>query len=45
MADKRYEVIVSQKAMNMLAAYVKFLAHVSQTAALKLRDEIIAAAK
>ena len=45
MADKRYEVIVSQKAMNMLAAHVKFLAQVSKTAALKLRDEIIAEMK
>ncbi|MDO5397231.1 MAG: type II toxin-antitoxin system RelE/ParE family toxin [bacterium] len=41
MSDKRYEVIISERAMNMLASHVRFLAQVSKNAASKLRDEII----
>ena len=45
MPDKRYEVIVSERAMNMLTSHVGFFARVSKNAAVKLRDEIIAEMK
>lgn len=45
MPDKHYEVIISERAVNMLASHVRFLAQVSKNAASKLRDEIIAEMK
>lgn len=41
MPDKRYKVIISDKAMSMLASHVRFLAQVSVNAALKLKAELI----
>lgn len=41
MSDKRYKVIISDKAMSMLASHVRFLAQVSVNAASKLKAEII----
>ena len=41
MQDKRYNVIISDKAMSMLASHVRFLAQVSTSAAMKLKNELI----
>ena len=41
MSDKRYKVIISDKAMSMLASHVRFLAQVSVNAAAKLKAELI----
>lgn len=45
MSDKKYKVIISDRAMSMLASHVRFLAQVSTKAALKLKNEIIKEAK
>ena len=45
MSDKKYEVIISDRAMTMLATHVRFLAQVSNNAAVKLRDELISEMK
>lgn len=45
MPDKEYKVIISEKAMTMLASHVRFLAQVSKNAAYKLKDEIISEMK
>ena len=44
-ADKRYHVIVSERAEEMLVKHARFLAQVSTQAADKLTVDIIAAAK
>lgn len=41
MSDKRDKVIISDKAMSMLASHVRFLAQVSVNAAAKLKAELI----
>lgn len=41
MSDKRYKVIISDKAMSMLASYVRFLTQVSINTASKLKAELI----
>lgn len=41
MSDKKYNVIVSDKAASMLVNHVRFLANVSPEAAKKLHKEII----
>ena len=45
MPNKKYTVIVSDRAASMLVNYVRFLARVSPEAAKKLHKEIIAEAK
>ena len=45
MEDKRYHVIISQRAGEMLVEHARFLAQVSPEAADKLRMNIIEAAK
>ncbi|MBQ6530494.1 MAG: type II toxin-antitoxin system RelE/ParE family toxin [Clostridia bacterium] len=45
MSDKKYEVIISDRTMTMLATQVRFLAQVSNNAAVKLRDELISEMK
>lgn len=44
-ADKRHQVIISDKAGEMLVQHARFLAQVSTQAANKLRREIVEAAK
>ena len=39
--DKRYTVIVSDEAAQMLVSHSRFLAQVSETAALRLADEFV----
>ena len=41
MINKKYNVIVSQRATEMLVSHVRFLAQVSNNAAKKLKDEIV----
>ena len=41
MSDKKYTVIISEKAMSMLISHVRFLAQVSVNAASKLKAELI----
>jgi plasmid stabilization system protein ParE len=43
--DKRYEVTVSEKAAEMLTQHILFVARVSESAAEKLREQIIKAIK
>lgn len=45
MPNKKYTVIVSDRAASMLVNHVRFLARVSPEAAKKLHNEIIAEAK
>lgn len=45
MSDKRYTVIVSDRAAAMLVNHIRFLARISPEAAKKLHKEIIAEAK
>ncbi len=45
MTDKKYNVVISDKAANMLAEHVRFLALVSKNAAIKLKNEIISEIK
>lgn len=44
-ADKRYHVIISERAGEMLVQHARFLAQVSTQAADKLRTEVIKAVK
>ena len=41
MSDKKYKVIISERAMSMLTSHVRFLAQVSINAASKLKAELI----
>lgn len=45
MGEKKYTVVVSEKAAAMLVRHVKFLARVSPEAAEAMRQEIISAAR
>lgn len=44
-ADKRYHVIISERAAEMLVHHIHFLARVSTQAADKLRMDVVEAAK
>lgn len=41
MQNKKYEIIISDKALQMLASHISFLAQVNSNAAMKLKETIM----
>ena len=41
MADKKYDVIISDRAKQMLRAHLRFMAQVNKTAAVKVKKELV----